>query len=223
MPTTVAIIEDNEEICGVLAKLITYERKTDCVSTRSSREIHLEMPQKQVPQVVIMDIRRGDNSAIQCLARMRQLFPASEIHIYTIYADDVRVSRPLEDHENRCLPGRGTKQEIVVATVDARPGCAPVSGEIAPGAARFFAKPAEPKGGEYLTPRQEDILGLLARGFVAKEIAQQLDISVETVRYHLKNIYAKLHVRSKTEAVLKYVRAEARRSIMEPIPTQACR
>jgi DNA-binding NarL/FixJ family response regulator len=206
MPITVAIVEDNEEICSMLAKLIAHEPKLDCVCTCSSGEIALEILPKQPPQVVIMDIRLPGISGIQCTARLRQLLPETEILVYTVYGDNDQVFKALKAGASGYLLKRSTKAEIIEAIFDVRQGGAPISGEIARKVVQSFASPAEPKGDGHLTPRQEEILGLLARGFVAKEIAQQLGISFDTVRFHLKDIYAKLHVRSKTEAVLKYMK-----------------
>jgi len=206
MPITVAIVEDNEEICAMLARIIGREPKLNCVCTCSSGEIALEILPKNPPQVVIMDIRLPGISGIQCTSRLRQLLPDTQVLVYTVYGDNEQVFKALKAGASGYLLKRSTQAEILEAIFDVHEGGAPMSGEIARKVVRSFAEPVAPKETERLTPRQEEILGLLARGFVAKEIAQKLGISFDTVRFHLKDIYAKLHVRSKTEAVVKYLK-----------------
>ena len=206
MPITVTIVEDNEESCAMLARVIAREPRLNCVCTCPSGEDALEVLPKNPPQVVVMDIRLPGMSGIQCTARLRQLLPETQVIVYTVYGDDELVFKALKAGASGYLLKRSTKAEIIEAIFDVHQGGAPMSGEIARKVVQSFSGPAAPKETVRLTPRQEEILGLLARGFVAKEIAQKLGISFETVRFHLKDIYAKLHVRSKMEAVLKYLK-----------------
>jgi DNA-binding NarL/FixJ family response regulator len=206
MPITIAIVEDNEEICAMLVKLIAREPKLACVGTCATGELALEALPKNPPQVVIMDIRLPGISGIQCTSRLRQLLPATQILVYTVYGESELVFEALKAGASGYLLKRSTQAEIIEAIFDVQQGGSPMSGEIARKVVRSFAEPVKPKNPEQLTPRQEEILGLMARGFVAKEIAQKLGISFDTVRFHLKDIYAKLHVRSKTEAVVKYLK-----------------
>ena len=206
MAITVAIIEDNEEICAMLARVIAREPKLNCIRTCSSGEIALEVLPKNPPQVVIMDIQLPGISGIQCTSRLRQVLPDIQVLVYTVYGDNQQVFKALKAGASGYLLKRSTKAEILEAIFDVHQGGAPMSGEIARKVVRSFSEPAAPKETVRLTPRQEEILGLLARGFVAKEIAHKLGISFDTVHFHLKDIYAKLHVRSKMEAVLKYLK-----------------
>jgi DNA-binding NarL/FixJ family response regulator len=206
MAITVAIVEDNEEICAMLVKIIAREPRLQCVGTCASGEIALEMLPKQKPQVVIMDIRLPGISGTECTTRLRQLLPETQVLVYTVYGDNDQVFKALKAGACGYLLKRSTQAQILEAIFDVQQGGAPMSGEIARKVVRSFSRAAEPKGTEELTPRQQEILGLLARGFVTKEIAQQLGISYDTVRFHLKDIYVKLHVRDKMEAVLKYLK-----------------
>jgi DNA-binding NarL/FixJ family response regulator len=206
MPITVAIVEDNEEICVMLAKVIAREPKLVCIGTCATGEIALEVLPKNPPHVVIMDIRLPGISGIQCTSRLRQLLPDIQVLVYTVYGESELVFEALKAGASGYLLKRSTPEEVIEAIFDVQQGGAPMSGEIARKVVRSFAEPAASKDTGQLTPRQEEILGLLARGFVAKEIAQTLGISFDTVRFHLKDIYTKLHVRSKTEAVLKYLK-----------------
>jgi DNA-binding NarL/FixJ family response regulator len=206
MTITVAIVEDNEEICAMLAKVIVREPQLSCIGTCATGEIALEVLPKNPPQVVIMDIRLPGISGIQCTSRLRQLLPDTQVLVYTVYGESELVFEALKAGASGYLLKRSTPAEVIEAIFDVQQGGAPMSGEIARKVVRSFAEPTAPKETEELTPRQTEILDLLARGFVAKEIAQSLGISFDTVRFHLKDIYTKLHVRSKTEAVLKYLK-----------------
>ena len=206
MPITVAIVEDNEEICTMLARVVAREPKFKCVCTCSSGEAALEVLPQNTPQVVIMDIQLPGISGIQCTSRLRQLMPDSQVLVYTVYGDNDQVFKALKAGASGYLLKRSTPAEIIEAIFDVHLDGAPMSGEIARKVVRSFSEPVAPKETGQLTPRQEEILGLLARGFVAKEIAKKLGISFDTVRFHLKDIYTKLHVRSKTEAVVKYLK-----------------
>jgi DNA-binding NarL/FixJ family response regulator len=206
MPITVAIVEDNEEICAMLARVIAREPDLNCVATCASGELALESLPPHPPQVVIMDIQLPGMSGIECTLHLRQRLPLTQVLVYTVYGDNEQVFKALKAGASGYLLKRSTPAEIIEAIYDVHQGGAPMSGEIARKVVQSFAEPVAPKETAQLTPRQEEILRLLARGFVAKEIALQLGISFDTVRFHLKDIYAKLHVRSKTEAVLKYLK-----------------
>jgi DNA-binding NarL/FixJ family response regulator len=206
MPITVAIVEDNEEISTMLARVIAREPKLNCVCTCASGELALETLPRHRPEVVIMDIQLPGLSGIQCTARLRQLLPQAQVLVYTVYGDSEQVFKALKAGASGYLLKRSTQVEILEAIFDVQQGGAPMSGEIARKVVRSFAEPVNVEETPKLTARQEEILRLLARGFVAKEIAAQLNISFDTVRYHLKDIYIKLHVRSKTEAVIKFLK-----------------
>lgn len=209
-PITIAIVEDNKEISTMLARIVARDANMRCQQICNTGEEALELLPKHRPQVVIMDIQLPGISGIQCTTRLRQLLPETQVLVYTVYEDNEQVFKALKAGASGYLLKRSTPEEILEAIVDVHNGGAPMTGEIARKVVRSFAAPSEPataktcKDLERLTPRQEEILGLLARGYVTKEIADKLGISFDTVRFHLKDIYAKLHVRSRTEAVLKY-------------------
>jgi len=195
-PITVAVVEDNEEICAMLARIIAREPKLNCVGTCASGEDALEVLPKNPPQVVIMDIQLPGISGIQCISSLRERLPGTQVLVYTAYGDDEQVFKALKAGASGYLLKRSTQAEILEAIFDVHQGGAPMSGEIARKVARSFSAPAPTKEGERLTPLQEEILGLLARGFIAREIAGQLGVSFDTVRFHLKEIFAKLHIHS---------------------------
>jgi DNA-binding NarL/FixJ family response regulator len=207
MPIRVAIVEDNEEILGMLARVIARDPQLRCACTCPTGEYALQTIPECRPHVVIMDLRLPDISGIECTVRLKQLLPETQILVYTVYADNEQVFKALEAGASGYLLKRSTHEEILQAIQDVHQGGAPMTGEIARKVVQSFRKkePQTAPDSERLTSREEEILGLLARGFITKEIADKLGISFDTVRFHLKNIYAKLHVRSRTEAVVKYL------------------
>jgi DNA-binding NarL/FixJ family response regulator len=214
MRVKVAIVEDNEEIARMLSRVVGRDKQLNYLCTCGSGEQALEVLPQHRPDVVVMDLQLPGISGIECTARLRQLLPDSQVLVFTVYRDDEQVFKALKAGASGYLLKRSTPEEILEAIHDVNHGGAPMTGEIARKVVRSFALPDEParekaveeKESGRLTPRQEEILGLLARGFVTKEIASELGISFDTVRFHLKDIYAKLHVRSRTEAVVKYLR-----------------
>jgi DNA-binding NarL/FixJ family response regulator len=205
MTIGIAIVEDNEEISGMLARIIARDEKLLCLCTCPTGELALKMLPEMRPQVVIMDIRLPGMSGIQCTSRLRQMLPETQVLIYTVYGENELVFKALKAGASGYLLKRSAPEEVIEAVFDVHRGGSPMTGEIARKVVQSFSEPVPVKEAERLTPRQEEILGLLARGFVTKEIAHKLGISVDTVRFHLKEIYSKLHVRSRTEAVVKFL------------------
>jgi DNA-binding NarL/FixJ family response regulator len=160
------------------------------------------------PDVVLMDIHLPNRSGIECTARLKQLLPQLQVVMITVYTDIETVFKALRAGASGYLLKRSPPEKILEAITEVRHGGAPMTPEIARKVVETFKQPA---GGEppesNLTRRENEVLELLAQGFGNKEIAQNLSISADTVRYHLKQIYDKLHVRSRTEAVAKFVGA----------------
>jgi DNA-binding NarL/FixJ family response regulator len=206
-PVEIAIVEDNQEILASLERLIARTPGLRCVCTCATGAAALQTIPRHRPQVVIMDLQLPDISGVECTARLRDLAPDSQVLVYTVYADSERVFQALEAGACGYLLKCSTTAEIIEAIMDVNHGGAPMTGEIARKVVQFFRSPwaAPAQETEGLSAREEEILTLLARGFVTKEIAHNLEISFDTVRFHLKNIYAKLHVRSRMEAVLKHL------------------
>lgn len=205
MKTTVAIVEDNGTICASLERVIGAADDLRWVGSSRNAEHALRTIPQQNPDVVLMDIELPGLSGIECTARLKRLRPGLRILILTVYKDHDQIFRALEAGASGYLLKRSSTDEILRAIRDVKEGGAPMTAEIAAKVVQSFHKPAPAAGSvQNLTAREAEILGLLARGYVAKEIADQLGISYETVRGHLANIYEKLHVRSRTEAVIQY-------------------
>lgn len=205
MRTTVAIVEDNGVICASLERVIAGSDDLRCVGVSRNAEHALRTIPTALPDVVLMDIELPGISGIECTGRLKRMLPNVRILILTVYKDHEQIFRALEAGASGYLLKRSSSDEILRAIRDVKEGGAPMTAEIAAKVVQSFHKPAPAADRvQNLTARESEILGLLARGYVAKEIADQLGISYETVRGHLANIYEKLHVRSRTEAVIQY-------------------
>ena len=205
MPITVAIVEDNAAVAASLEKAVTAAGHCRCVCSSPDAQHALRTIPKHRPDVVIMDIELPGISGIECTGRLKRMLPEIQILILTVYADTRQILRALEAGASGYLLKRSTPEEIAHAIRDVKEGGAPMSAEIARKVVQSFRKPAPAQATmQVLSPREAEILGLLAQAHTSKEIASALGISYETVCSHLGNIYAKLHVRSRTEAVVKY-------------------
>src|SRR5208283_2056149 len=208
--TRIAIVEDNKIIRESLMEFVQSDSECECVyACATVKEALKEMP-KHRPDIVLMDIQLPDSSGIECTARLKQLLPSVQIIIVTVYEDTERIFKALRAGACGYLLKRCTSKELVSAIREVRQGGAPMSREIARKVILSFQEPLKTTAemGE-LSPREREILELLAQGFPNKEIASRAGVSDGTVRWHLRHVYDKLHVRSRTEAALKFRSAKA--------------
>ncbi|HZP58820.1 MAG TPA: response regulator transcription factor [Opitutaceae bacterium] len=210
MQITVSIVEDNATVSASLERVINNSDSCRCVSLSPNAEHALRVIPKHKPDVVVMDIELPQVSGIECTARLKRLLPEARILILTVYKDHDQIFKALKAGANGYILKRSSSKEILHAIRDVKEGGAPMSAEIAAKVVQSFHKSAAAASEiDSLTRREEEILSFLAQGYVSKEIADRLGISYETVRGHLGNIYEKLHVRSRTEAVIKYFQKPA--------------
>ena len=209
--TTVAIIEDNNTMRKMLAELIDGTPGYRCVCACStSKEALIEVP-KQKPDVVLMDIHLPDESGIACTARLTGKMPGLQVIMVTVYKDIDLIFQALKAGACGYILKRFRPDEIIQAIAEVRAGGAPMTSEIARMVVRSFRTPSVvPDAG--LTSREAEILELLVEGLSNKEIAQKTSITAGTVRNHLANIFQKLHVRCRTEAVVKHLRIKHERT-----------
>ena len=206
MLVRVSIVEDDSGIRESLAILINGAPGLRCVSTFPSAELAL----KQLPQdwvdVVLMDINLPRMSGIECTLKLKQLNPKLQIIMLTVYEDTEQIFRSLQAGASGYLIKETSPSDILDAIKDVSQGGSPMSSHIARKVVQYFQRerPSQHET-ENLSARETEILGCLAKGYRYKEIADQLGISVLTVRSHLRRIYEKLHVRSRTEAVVKFL------------------
>jgi DNA-binding NarL/FixJ family response regulator len=207
MPITIAIVEDSAPVSASLQKVIADAGDFTCLCTCANAEQALRLIPEHEPDVVLMDIELPDTSGIECTSRLKQLLPDIQILILTVYKNSELIFKALEAGASGYLLKRSTPDDIIRAIREVKEGGAPMSSEIARKVVQYFRRPGSSSPEmESLTRREEDILGLLAQGYTSKEIGDKLSISYDTVCSHLRHIYDKLHVRSRTEAVIKYLR-----------------
>ena len=204
---TVSIVEDSDQIRRNLALLINETPGFQCSATYASAEQALEQLPSCPPDVVLMDIHLPGLSGVDCVRRLKQSTPGLQVVMLTVYEDSDLVFQALQAGANGYLLKRATPEQILEAIREVHGGGAPMSSHIARLVVQSFERhESSHPDTENLTPREEEILNYVAKGFINKEIADALCIGTETVRSHLKSIYDKLHVRSRTEAVMKFYR-----------------
>jgi len=204
--TRIAIVEDNRVIRESLMEFVRTDPECECVlDCATAKEALKEVPKLEV-DIVLMDIQLPDISGIECTARLKHLLPSIQIIMVTVYEDTERIFKALRAGACGYLLKRSTPEELISAIREVRRGGAPMSREIARKVIVSFQEPANTASEvEDLSPREREILELLAAGFPNKQIAARVGLTDGTVRWHLRHVYHKLHVRSRTEATLKYL------------------
>lgn len=210
MPITLAIVEDSAAFQTRLRDFINATEDFKCVCTCGTVAAALAEVPAHAPDIVLMDLQLPDGSGVDCTFKLKTKLPDTEFMIFTVHADSEQIFDALKAGASGYLLKRTPPAEMLAAIRDLHRGGSPMSNEIARKVVQSFRKPERPAAGsnpevEALSPRQLEILQLLAQGNTVKEIADQLRLSVETVRSYVKVVYQKLHVRSRTEALLKYL------------------
>lgn len=201
----IAIVEDSQTTREGLETIVNLSPEYRCVCACDTAEVALRVLPKHQPDVVLMDIQLPSMSGIECVAQLKKLLPAAQVIMVTVYEDPDRIFRALRAGASGYLLKRATPEQVLGAIRDVQQGGAPMSGEIARKVIAHFQKQeATSAEVEKLSAREREVLELVSQGFANKEIADKLGVAVETVRWHLKHIYTKLHVRSRTEAALKF-------------------
>lgn len=201
----VALVEDQKDLCRSWVQIIKSFDGFECTCTCASAEEAIRVIPEARPDVVLMDIRMPGMSGIECTSRLKELLPATPIVILTVLDDDELIFRALEAGADGYLLKRSKPADLRAALLEVLGGGAPMSTAIARRVVRSFRRPpANPSNQAHLSSREVEVLGLLSCGLSNKEIADQMRLSIETVRSYLKTIYEKLHVHCRTEAVMRY-------------------
>jgi DNA-binding NarL/FixJ family response regulator len=206
MPIKVAIVDDDD---GVRTKLVHAIARFDgcaCVGQFSSGEDALARLPASSPDVVLMDINLPGMNGIECVRQLKLAHPGIEFIMLTVYEDTESVFNALAAGASGYLLKLVPRPELLEAIQRVHAGGSPMTSHIARKVVQSFRQPA-PMGAETakLSPREQEVLEHLAKGFLYKEISRALDISYDTVHNHIRHIYEKLHVRSRTQAVTKYL------------------
>ena len=203
---TVAIVEDDAGIRQSLEWMLKSTPEFSCVAACKNVGEALSALPKIMPEVVLMDINLPDRSGIECTAQLKELLPSVQVVMITVYDDADKVFNALRAGASGYILKRATPERILQAIREVHAGGVPMSSEIARKVLGAFREPAPaPAEEQNLSRREQEVLELLSHGCSNKEIADKLSISIETVTWHLRHIYTKLHVRSRTQAALKFL------------------
>ena len=202
----IGIVEDNRDLRETLQQMVEDAPGLRFVCAFSNAEDAIRSLPKHAPDVVLMDIHLPFRSGIECTRRIKDLCPGLQVLILTVYEDSESIFDALKAGASGYLLKRSTPEEVRQAIRDVRSGGAPMSAEIARRVVEAFHQPVKSPDAEVvkLSKRENEILEHLTTGLANKEIADRLTISVETVRVHLRRVYEKLHVHSRTEAAMKF-------------------
>ena len=209
-PIKVAIVEDSAGVREGLRRLLGQTEEFQCVACFGSGEEALQKIAATPPDVLLMDINLPGMDGVECVRKLHLLNPAIRIVMLTVYEKPDHIFNALTAGAVGYLLKQKPSGDLLNAIRDAHHGGAPMSSQIARKVVQFFQNNSSDSGAEALSARELEVLDLLAKGHLIKEIADQLNISFGTVRTYIRRIYEKLHVHSRAQAVAKYLPATTR-------------
>ncbi|HZI33641.1 MAG TPA: response regulator transcription factor [Candidatus Binatia bacterium] len=206
MSITVSIVEDDPHVRSSLAKLIDSAPGFRCVSRHGSAENALEEIPRIKPEVTLMDINLPGINGVECVRRLKPQLPGTQIIMLTVYQNTEHIFNALAAGATGYMLKQTPPAELLAAIKEVHGGGSPMSSHIARKIVQSFQQPVPASAeAQSLSPREAEVLDLLAKGFLYKEIADQMKVSYATVHTHIRHVYEKLHVRSRTEAVAKHL------------------
>jgi len=206
----VVVVEDDSNLRRTMIAFINRSPGYSCAGAFPDAESALaEIPDIK-PDVVLMDIGLPGMSGIECVSALKEIMPATPIIMLTVYDEGDYLFESLKAGASGYLLKRTIGEKLLEAMQEAQSGGLPLTRHMAVKVGQYFqqfgrSQKSSQEDVNTLTPREQDVLKLLADGFRYKEIAGELGISLDTVREHSRRIYSKLHVSSRTEAVVKYL------------------
>jgi len=206
MAISVSIGEDNEKLRSTLARVLNRAEGFSCASQYPSAEDALKDLPNVKPDVVLMDINLPGINGVECVRQLKKIMPPVLIIMLTVYEDTENIFDALAAGASGYLLKRTTGAELLTAIRDVQRGGSPMTAHIARKVVQSFQKNAPAQPAENLSEREQQVLDLLSQGLMYKEIADKLQISYETVHTYIRRIYEKLRVRTRTEAVAKFLR-----------------
>jgi len=207
MAITVSIVEDIQGTRESLVKLLNETPGLRCVADYANAEDALRGIPAEKPDVALVDINLPGMSGIECVAKLKAQMPKLQVLMVTTYEEGGLIFDSLRAGASGYLLKNMPPDELIAAIEQVHAGGAPMSMQIARKVVEHFHRITQPKSDmEKLTPREQEILALLAEGYLYKEIGDRVGVTLNTVKRHLHAIYEKLHVQSRTEATAKYLR-----------------
>jgi len=209
MPITVSIVEDDRDTRENLRALLHGATALRCLNTYATGEKALQGIPAEKPDVALVDINLPGMSGIECVAKLKAQLPTLQVLMLTTYEESDLIFDSLRAGASGYLLKNMPPDELIQALEEVQAGGAPMSMQIARKVVQHFHR-SQPSASEVekLSPREYEVLALLAKGYLYKTIADQLGIGLGTVRTHQRRIYEKLHVQSRTEATVKFLRRE---------------
>jgi DNA-binding NarL/FixJ family response regulator len=206
---TVAIVDDSADLREHIAEYLNAAGGFRCIAAYATAQEALAKLPSAPPSVVLMDINLGAHSldGIDCVRRLKVLLPSVQVVMLTVFEDTEKIFRALAAGASGYLLKRMPPSQLVEAIRDVVVGGAPMSAPLARKVVQSFQAPAaQGVEGADLSQREQEVLTALAEGLAYKQIAAQLEVSIHTVRNYIRRIYEKLQVRSRTEAVAKFLK-----------------
>jgi DNA-binding NarL/FixJ family response regulator len=205
-PLTVCIVEDNRGTRESLVAVLQHEPRLRCLAAYASGEAALSGIPAEKPDVALVDINLPGMDGIELVAKLKLKLPGLQMLILTSYEESALIFNALRAGASGYLLKKAIPEELIPAIEQVHAGGAPMSAQVARKVVGYFRQPVRiPSDVQKLTAREQEILSLLAKGYLIKEISDRLGIAFHTARTHLRHIYEKLHVQSRTGAVLKFL------------------
>ena len=206
MQIKVAIVEDDEGLRSSLVSLIRRAAALKFVGDYPDAETALKKIPASAPDVVLMDINLPGMNGVECVRQLKTALPAVQILMLTVYEDSDSLFNSFKAGASGYLLKRTASARLIEAIQDVHAGGSPMTPQLARRVVQFLSRPAEANSPiPRLTPGEQEFLDQLAKGYAYKEIADRMNISIDTVRSYVRTVYEKLHVHSRTEAVVKYL------------------
>ena len=207
MQIKVAIVDDDEGIRSGLATLIRRASNLRLLGDYPDAETALKEIPRHPPDVVLMDINMPGMKGVECVRQLKATLPEVQFLMLTVYEDSDSLFNSLKAGASGYLLKRTASSRLLEAIRDVCNGGSPMTPQLARRVVQFFSKSSEQESPvSKLTAGEREFLDQLARGYAYKEIADRMNISIDTVRSYVRTVYEKLHVHSRTEAVVKYLR-----------------
>ena len=207
MPINVSIVEDSDKFRETLARVLNRSEGFRCISHYPNAEEALKALPNDKPEVVLMDINLPGMNGVECVRQLKLLIPTIQVMMLTVYEDTENIFNALAAGATGYMLKRTSRDELLEAIKEVHRGGSPMTTHIARKVVLSFQRAAPAASlTENLSPREQEVLDCLAKGFLYKEIAEKLSISYETVHTYIRRIYEKLQVRTRTEAVAKFLR-----------------
>lgn len=206
MPIKVALVEDDEGIRSSISALIRRAPALRLAGDYPDAETALKEIPRRPPDVVLMDINLPGMNGVECVRQLKSTVPAVQFMMLTVYEDSDSLFNSLKAGASGYLLKRTAASRLLEAIQDVYDGGSPMTPQLARRVVQFFTRATEGASPvSRLSPGEREFLDQLAKGYAYKEIADRMSISIDTVRSYVRTVYEKLHVHSRTEAVVKYL------------------